>query len=181
MHESRIRRRADGRGRLPVPVTRHRRGTLILELVLVLPLILIALLAAVQFGKYFANMQEISLAARIGGLAASRTPNLSVVPGDPVPAAVVDAVNKQLASVGIHTAAIALEHNLDGGPVLLKSPQDVSVDVDFISAPPPGGYVRVIVIVPQAAIMPDLLRACGLHLVLPDKITAFSNVFHYTM
>lgn len=180
MDESRIRRRAGSRGRLAVHAMRHRRGTLILELVLVLPLILIAILAAVQFGKYFANMQEISLAARIGGLAASRAGSLSAVPGDPVPAAVTDAVSKQLASVGIHTAAVVLEHNLGGSPVLLQSP-DVSVDVDFLSAPPPGGYVRVIVIVPQAAIMPDLLRFCGLHLVLPGKVTAFSNVFHYTL
>ncbi|NMC20583.1 MAG: hypothetical protein GYA33_09200 [Thermogutta sp.] len=176
-----MRRKADSRGRLPSRLARRRRGTLILELVLVLPLILIALLAAIQFGKYFANMQEISLAARIGGLAASRTANLSAVPGDPVPTTVVEAVNKQLTSVGIPTAAIALEHNLDGCPILLKSPQDVSVDVDLISAPPPGRYVRVIVIVPQAALMPDLLRACGLHLVLPGKITAFSNVFQYAM
>ncbi len=181
MDESRIRRTAGSRARSPVYAMRHRRGTLILELVLVLPLILIALLAAIQFGKYFANMQEISLAARIGGLAASRVGNLSVVPGDPVPAAVTDAVGKQLASVGIHTAAVVLEHNLGGSPVLLQSPQDVSVDVDFLSAPPPGGYVRVIVIVPQAAIMPDLLRFCGLHLVLPGKVTAFSNVFHHTL
>lgn len=181
MHESRMRRKPGSRGRSPARVARQRRGTLILEMVLVLPLILIALLAAIQFGKYFANMQEISLAARIGGVAASRTASLSGVPGDPVPATVTDAVYRHLASAGIHTAAIALEHNLDGGPVLLQTPADASIDVDFISAPPPGGYVRVIVIVPQAAIMPDLLRACGLHLVLPGKITAFSNVFHYSL
>ncbi|GAB4133438.1 MAG: hypothetical protein Kow0040_15730 [Thermogutta sp.] len=181
MHEFRSRPKPDSRGVVAFRAARQRRGTLILELVLVLPLILIALLAAIQFGKYFANMQEISLAARIGGLAASRTPNISAVSGDPVPAAVVDAVTQQLAGVGIHSAVIALEHNLDGAPVLLQSPQNVAVDVDSISMPPPGRYVRVIVIVPQAAVMPDILRACGLHLVLPGNITAFSNVFHYTL
>ncbi|GEM_PF-960341 len=166
---------------LPARSRGCRRGTLILELVLVLPIVLIGLLAAVQFGKYSANMQELALAARIGGLAASRTAGISNVPGDPVPTNVVDAINQHLASVGICGATVVLEHNLSGGPVLLVSPTSASVSVGVISSPPPDRYVRVIVIVPQAAVMPDILRACGLHLVLPGHITAFSNVQHYAL
>ena len=46
---------------------------IVLELILALPILIIAFLAVVQFGTFFVRMQQVALASRVGAEAASQT------------------------------------------------------------------------------------------------------------
>ena len=61
-----------------------------------MPVFMVFLLAVVQFGILFSNLQALALASRVGAEAASER-NLTTG----VPAAVEDAVTKQLSASGI--------------------------------------------------------------------------------
>lgn len=164
------------------PYARNRRGALILELVVVLPILLIVLLAVVQFGLYFQNMQQVSLAARVGAETASQTANLPSENGMPVPLSIRRAVEQQLASSGIRCAAVRVEHNSGGQPVVLRWPVvDSGFNLTTLDAPPPGRYVRVTVLVPTNELMPNSLEILGLNLAGPEKRTGFTNTFRYEL
>lgn len=173
------------KGRTPV-ISRRRQsrrylsryGVLSLELVLVLPLMLVALLATVQFGKYFANLQELAFATRVGAEEAAKTSGLSTMEGDPVPANVVQAVDQQLAAFGVTRRIIVLEHNAGGIPVSLVDPAGAPIPTK-LSPVPPGQYVRILITVPKADIMPELLKVFGLHLAWGCKTTTLSTVWAY--
>lgn len=161
------------RGRPP-----SRAGGLTLELVLVLPMLLIALLAVVQFGQYFANMQELAFAARIGGEEAAVSETLPTVEGAPVPPPIVNAIDQQLLTAGITHRMIVLEHNVGGSQITLVTPSDAAPPPKLASVPP-GRYVRVMIVVPKSELMPNLLRTLGLCLVTPDKTTLVSYIMKY--
>src|SRR5262245_26711928 len=79
---------------------RHKpSGAVVLEVLLALPLVLIALLAIIEFGLLWSNMQAVEMAARSGSQVATRYP---VLPnGGAVPADVVTAVADELARIGV--------------------------------------------------------------------------------
>lgn len=155
----------------------EREGVLALELILVLPVMVIALLAIVQFGQYFANLQELSFATRVGAQEAAQTTGLPAVDGGPIPANIVSAIDYQLHAFGINHRMIVLEHNASGLPVSLTEPPGSSAPPKLVT-PPPGKYVRVIVIVPKAETMPELLKF-GLSLAPAGKTSMASTVFAY--
>lgn len=154
-----------------------RRGVLTLELVLVLPLMLIALVAIIQFGQYFMQLQELAFAARVGAEEAAVTTPLPDQDGDPVPASVVAAVDQQLACAGIGRRLIVLEHNVSGGQITLVSPSG-SVPPK-LAAVPPGRYVRLIVVVPKGEVMPGLLNVFGLQLTSADQVAMSQVIMCY--
>lgn len=156
----------------------QRCGVLALELILVLPIMLIALLAIIQFGQYFANLQELSFASRIGAQEAAQTSGLPSVDGGPIPANIVSAIDYQLHAFGINHRMIVLEHNASGTAVSLTEPPS-SPSPPKLAPPPPGKYVRVIVVVPKAETMPELLKVFGLTLAPAGKVTMASTVFAY--
>jgi len=144
----------------------------------VLPFMLMALLATVQFGKYFANLQELAFATRVGAEEAARTAGLSTVEGDPVPTNVVQAIDQQLAAFGLTRRIIVLEHNVGGTPVSLVEPTGAPLP-SKLSPVPPGKYVRILITVPKADVMPELLKVFGLHLAGGCKTTTLSTVWAY--
>ncbi|MGQ9562119.1 MAG: TadE/TadG family type IV pilus assembly protein [Thermogutta sp.] len=155
-----------------------RRGGLTLELVLVLPIFLIALLAVIQFGQYFANLQELSFAARVGGEEAAIAATLPTIEGAPVPPSIVNAVDQQLLAAGITRRMIALEHNLGGNQTSLITPSTASAPPK-LSSTPPGQYVRVVVVVPKSELMPNLLKLLGLHLAPPHSVSVASYIMKH--
>ncbi|MGB9688519.1 MAG: TadE/TadG family type IV pilus assembly protein [Thermogutta sp.] len=174
----RFKKRRPASGRIRRERHFFRRGVLSLELVLVLPLILIALLATVQFGKYFANLQELAFATRVGAEEAAKTSGLSNVEGDPVPTNVVQAIDHQLAAFGLSRRIIVLEHNIGGTPVSLVEPTGAPAPTK-LSPVPPGRYVRILITVPKADVMPELLKVFGLHLAGGCKTTTLWTVWAY--
>ena len=94
-------------------------GTIAVELLLNLPIWLILLLATVEFGLLAANLQQVSLASRIGAEEASRIQSLS--PEGEVPGGIQTAIQRTLAGAGVSCSNVILQHNVGGTPVTLVS------------------------------------------------------------
>jgi hypothetical protein len=164
-------------------IAKQRRATAILELVLVLPILVMLVLAVVQFGLFFTKMQQVALASRTGVEAASQTVGLSTVDGDPVPTDVINAVTQQLESSGIEYCSIRLEHNVGGTQVELVSPTSGACDCepsDNIDPPlPPGEYVRLTVGVPMSELMPNCMGSLGFD--ISNRIVTSTTLFRYEL
>ena len=168
--------------------TRRRQGSLTVEMLLVVVVLAIITVAVVQFGVFFANAQEVSLAARIGGLEASQFAGLSTTSGDPVPADVIHAIEHQLESSCIEWAEIRLEHNVTGAltPVELKSiaPGGFICDpkTNLLAPPFPGTrYVRLTVCVPLNEVFPKSLSFFGEQLFPSTRTYEHTATFRYEL
>jgi Flp pilus assembly protein TadG len=161
----------------------RRRGALLsVELVLVLPILVMMTIAVVQFGLLFANLQQVSLASRVGVGVAAESPNLTgTMDGDPVPLEVREAVSQQLSSSGIDWCRIRLEHNVDGPTEVLVSEQNGGCDCGPQMTLPDAPYddeqyVRITVCVPLTELTPNALTYFGYSIIGPDKVVGFTQV-----
>jgi hypothetical protein len=167
----------------------RRRGSLTVEMLMVVVVLAIITVAVVQFGVFFANAQEVALAARVGGLEASQQDVLSTTNGDDVPLAVIRAIQHQLESSCIEWAEIRLEHNVTAmlAPVVLDSvnpnpPTGFVCDekVPLLAPPYPGTrYVRVTVCVPLNEVFPKALSFFGEQLFDSSRTYEHTAVFRY--
>ena len=161
-----------------------RCGALVLELVVVLPILLILLLGVVQFGVFFANMQQVALASRVGALEASQTAALPTTDGVAVPQNVVEAIDRQLQTSGIAVCRVRLEHNVGGSRVALIWPASGVCECepnDHLADPPPGDFVRLSICVELAELMPNCLGRLGVDLCSPSKVAHSTSVFRYEL
>ena len=167
----------------------RRRGSLTVEMIMVVVVLAIITVAVVQFGVFFANAQEVALAARVGALEASQTVGLSTMDGDPVPTDVIRAIAHQLDSSCIEWAEIRLEHNVTAmlTPVALES-ENPNPPSGFVCDPktnllaPPAvntRYVRVTVCVPLNEVFPKALSFFGEQLFPPTRTYEHTAVFRY--
>ena len=175
----------------------RRLGAVTLELILMLPVWLIALFAVIEFGLLIANRQQVALASRVGAEEASTTGGLgATVDGDPVPTGVMEVIQQQLASSGITQCKVLLEHNIPGTdppPVGLQSGTcDFTVNPTACTPPPvdypapdasnlpsTGRYVRVTVYVQVGQLTSNLLSAFGLD--LSARIIRQSTTFRHEL
>jgi hypothetical protein len=155
-------------------VVRFRRAITTIEIILALPIFLLAVLAIVEFGLLFSHEQIVEMASRAGAQVASQLVSIPVA-GD-VPAEVDDAVARELEQIGVSDYALRLEHNIDfsGGsgatmdPVVLTSsansgPADCP-DPPALTLTPNRRYVRVTVCVYSTSLSPNVLSSYGLDL-----------------
>jgi hypothetical protein len=167
---------------------RRRRGSLTVEMILVVVVLAIVTVGIVQFGVFFANAQEVALAARVGALEASQLAGLSTSTGDPVPAQVIESIEHQLQSSGIEWASIRLEHNVTEGftPVELEFDSGgayISDPKTNLLAPPFSGtrYVRLTVCVPLSEVFPKSLSFFGEQLFPAKRTYEHTAVFRYEL
>jgi Flp pilus assembly protein TadG len=165
----------------------RRRGSLTIELIMVLVVLVIVTVAIVQFGVFFANSDEFSLAARVGAEEASQTAGLPTAPG-PVPASIIGAIEHQLLSSQIQWSHIRLEHNVTPGNAVVVLNSDTGAGFFVrpkanLAAPPfPGThYVRLTVTVPEAELYPRALSYFGEQLFGPNDTCEYTNVFRYEL
>lgn len=137
-----------------------RRGSIILELIIATPILVIALFVVVQFGLILANIKQVALASREAARIAAQSPGLAPgVPTTAVASTIRTEVNARLESAGFGSAAsegVTLRHTVAGG--------DVATDGtcgDPTSLPLPASAVRVTVCVELATLTPNLLSAFG--------------------
>ena len=143
----------------PRPPSRVRAGAVTLELILTLPIWLIALLTIIEFGQILANLQQLSLASRVGAEEASQTYPLPTAGS--VPSNVLTAIDQQLFSAGIAPRCkVILEHNLAPGPTTLVS-GDCDCSPPDTPLPVHREYVRVTVCAELTALTPNLLGIFG--------------------
>ena len=156
-----------------------------LELILVLPILVILVLAVVQFGLFFANMQQVALAARVGAEEASQTVDLPITDGAPIPANILEAVDHQLDSSGIIACRVRLEHNFGGRQVTLIAPPTGACDcppAGNLTPPlPPGEYVRLSLSVPLCELMPICLAVFGFDVADPCKVVEATTIFRHEL
>ena len=142
-----------------------------LELILALPILVIATFAIVEFALLMASQQRLEYAARMGALYASE---LDPLPGSDAAFAgsiIVDATRRNLEQAGIDPSDpnihIMLEHNLPDSPSPLETGDLVCPD-PILPPPPMNGteYVRLTVCLDiiGAGMTPNLLRKFGFDL-----------------
>lgn len=171
---------------------RKKLGAVVLELLLTLPLVLIALLAVIEFGLLWSNMQGVEMAARSGTQVATRypaLPNAGAVPPD-----VITAVADELARIGVTDYRIQLTHNVaytpnpSIGPVVTL---DSTIGTGLSSVPtqppialvPDRTFVRVTVFVntvggtSPTGLTPNLLNIFGID--LANRVSQASEVRRY--
>jgi hypothetical protein len=158
-----------------------RRGSVTLEFILALPILLIVLLAAVEFGMFFSNMQQVDLACRVGAEAASQ---FAPFPHGPttVPLNVADPINHQLASSDISPCKIILEHNVLPTAQTLTTTYGAGCACDPPAALLPAGTarsVRVTVCVPLIELAPNCLALFGFD--LTGRFAQCSTTFRYEL
>lgn len=168
------------------PRPHERDGSVTLEFLLVLPVLLIVLLAAIEFGMFFANMQQVALACRVGAEVAAQTGGLPNAPAT-VPTNITDAINQQLASSGISACRVYLEHNVPGTEQELVTTfvpgcTCTAPPTPLPPQPPPAtNYgrvsVRVTVCVPMTELAPNCLALCGFD--LTGRCAKCSTTFRY--
>jgi len=177
-------RKADRYGETPRV---NRGGSVTLEFLLVFPVLLIVLLAAIEFGMFFANMQQVALACRVGAEEASQTDLGGSYTNDPIPPGILQAINAQLESSGISACRIYLQHNVPGPPQELVQAyvpgcNCIAPVPPLPPTPPPAtNYgrlsVRVTVCVPMAELAPNCLVLFGFDLV--NRCAKCSTTFRY--
>jgi Flp pilus assembly protein TadG len=164
----------------------RRRGSLTIEMVLVVTVLAIVTVGVVQFGMFFANADMVALAARVGAEEASQTPALPIAGG--VPANIVSAIEHQLQSSRIDWAGIRLEHDVNpptNVPVVLDSTQPgfVFAPKTILAGPPSPGthYVRLTVAVPLNDAFPKQLSFFGQQLYTADRTYEHTVVLRYEL
>ena len=162
---------------------RARRGAIILEFVLAVPILLIALVSIVQFGVFFANMQQVTLAARVGAEEASQTLPLPASSGEPIPQQILNVIDRQLETAKLARCQVRLEHNLGGSPVVsVAGDEDCGCGpIDPLADPPPGKYVRLTVVVPLGEMMPNGLVLFGFDVSRPNRVAQYTTILRHEL
>lgn len=175
---------------------RRRAGIAVYELILVLPILLLVLLAVVEFGVLVANRQPLEMAVRDGALVASR---LDLPPGPgPVPPEIISAIARPLAEIGVDVNAaltagtmhVRLEHNWDSATSgeldpsgILSSGSLVCPEPTEPPAPDPDDfafgrlYVRLTVCLRSDLLTPNLLETFCLD--MRERTTAETKTYRY--
>lgn len=164
------------------PRQRPRRAAVVLETILALPLFLLMLLAVVQFGVFFSNLQQMALATRVGAEEASQTPALSTTDNDPVPADILDAIDQQLGGSGIAVCRVILIHNVGvpAGTTVELSSGVCACDPPVPPNPSPGGeFVQVTVCSELPELMPNCLATFGFD--AAGKFAQQTTIFRYEL
>jgi TadE-like protein len=161
----------------------RRRATVVLEFMVVLPILVIVLVGTVQFGVFYANMQQVALATRVGAEEASQTGGLALA--NDVPANVLLAISQQLETAGLTYCRVRLEHNVGGDQVELYYPSedacgggpDETLPADGL----PREYVRLTVTVRLGEVMPDTIGCFCFSPAGADKTAFVTTIFRYEL
>lgn len=139
---------------------KRRSGGVVLELILTLPILLILLLAIVEFYLLYANLPRLEAASRAGALAASR---ISLPSGGSPPNSVIAAVDRQLETLNLPGRQIILLHDTQGGTTQLADGTSYPAPTDLMDhLPTTRNYVRVAVQTPMTGLTPNLLQSLGM-------------------
>ena len=147
-----------------------------MELLLNLPIWLILLLGMIDVGEMLSNVQQVTMAARVGAEEASRTASLDSAQA--VPERIVDAVERQLAAAGLSAGKVVLEHNAGNTPATLVW-GDGPGDPPQASLPAYGPSVRVTVAARMRGLLPVVLRSLGLD--FSSQMLVQSTTFRYNV
>ena len=163
----------------------QRRATVVLEFIVVLPILIIVMVGTVKFGVFYANMQQVALAARVGAEEASQTGSLPGSDGGQVPANVLLAIEQQLETAGITYCRVRLEHNVGGDRVELFSPSKDACGEgggeQLLVGGLPHEYVRLTVSVRLTEVMADSMGCFSFSPDAAEKTAFATTIFRYEL
>jgi Flp pilus assembly protein TadG len=167
----------------------HRRGGVVVEMIFVLLVLIAVTIGVIYFGVFYANAEQVALAARLGALEASQTAGLPITNGAPVPTDIVETIRNQLESSHIQYCSIRLEHNYtsDLNAVVLETMASTTCNCEVHTRipEPPGTaiassqYVRVTVCVPIEQVFPQQLTYFGVRFYDPAKTYEHTVLMRY--
>lgn len=157
-----------------------RRGVVIVELILWLPVLAVFLAALVEFSLIYKMNQQVSYASRFGAKWASEA-NRTQLPTLAEP--LKDAIDQHLAVAGLTSACrVMLEHNVCAANPQQQAGGNCACETNGLPLPgnlpptlPEGGFVKVTVCVPLAGNVPNLLDVFGFD--LTGKSLTHSTLF----
>lgn len=169
----------------------NRRGAVVFEALLWLPVFLIALSAVIEFGMVLNGLHAVKLAARAGAKYAAELDAGAIGSSDAVED-VQEVVDRVLSSSGYHSCQVRLEYITScassGNSMTGFSPSCVtctacpscsqpSLPLAPTLAQVPKGMVRVTVCVNVKEMTPDLLGWVGAS--ISDRVAQYSVAFPY--
>jgi len=164
----------------------RRQGSLTVEMIMVVVVLLVVTVGIVQWGVFFANAEEVAFAARVGAVEASQTVGLPTS-GD-VPDNVILAIENQLDNSHIRWSHIRLEHNVTPTNIAVELDSDSKIDAQCepksnLAGPPAAGthYVRLTVCVPLKDVFPKQLSFFGQQLYPLTKTYEHTAVYRYEL
>ena len=135
-----------------------RKGVATLEFVVFAPILLIFLVAIAQFGLVFANLQTVELASQMATKIAAEADRSDVTSGNAALMASIQAgADEVLATHGMTSAGITLEHTLSGGSGSFTRGTCTAPGSPSI----PAEGVRVSVCLDLSELTPDMLSGFG--------------------
>lgn len=146
--------------------TRNRRGVITLEVILLLPILVILLLAVIEFGLIMAAAQHVEAASRLGAKLAAESTNLPLFNAPSTMDNLKERVDQYLNTAGYTDACqVILEHNVSGmgNPLQfnpLGSPCSCTPEPGPIGSLP-SGSVRVTVCLSLSGNVPNALDMFG--------------------
>jgi len=164
-----------------------RRGAVVFEAILWVPVFVGLLAALVEFGLILTGLQHVKAACRAGAKVAAELSVEDLSDSETATTRhigqVQTAVNRSLSSAGFTAHQVMLEHNghCVGAPRQLtvgscshcQAPAEVLPTATAV----PGGMVRVTVCVPVREFTPDFLSTIGFS--IADRTAKYSVVFPY--
>lgn len=160
-----------------------RRGAVVFEALLWLPVFLIALSAVIEFGMVLNGLHAVKLAARAGAKHAAELSTTDIVSGSAV-TSVRNVADRVLSSAGYDSCQVRLEYTggclapsngntFDGNCPKCSQPAQSLPNAALV----PGGMVRVTVCVDVSEMTPDLLAWVGAS--ISSRVAQYSVTFPY--
>jgi Flp pilus assembly protein TadG len=151
------------RSGLPAGKPALRRGAIAVELLVSVPILVILLLAVIEFGLIFAAIKQVAFASRLGAKLASEagtTANLTTIVSDGTLRAAID---RQLQAAGATgSCQIIVQYGTGGVPMtLLSAPNSCDCGASALAGPGTGTFVRVEVGALLDEFCPNLLGPFG--------------------
>lgn len=166
----------------------RRHGATLLEVILVLPIVLIAVLAIVEFGLLLANGQQLELAARAGALESVET---NLPPSGAIPPEVLDVITESLRASKLlgpsetieDVGGVHIQHSYDSNPnsnpaplyTLTAGTLNDSATITMADRP----YVHITVSLPTTRLAPNVLRQLGID--LQDRVSSQSKLLRHEL
>ena len=160
---------------------RQRCGVIVVELILTFPVLMVLLLAVIEFSLIIINVQQVSQAARMGAKIAAETPGLGGFTDPPltntIATAIRAAVDRQLFTAGYGqnvSRGVTLRHTAPVAPGYAAT--------DGLAADPtlplmPNNAVRVTVSINLSELTPDLLGTFGYSTI--DQTVELTTTYPY--
>lgn len=140
-----------------------RRGAIAVELLVSVPILVILLLAVIEFGLIFAAIKQVAFASRLGAKLASEagtTANLTTIVSDGTLRAAIDRHLQAAGATG--SCQIIVQYGTGGVPMtLVSAPNSCDCGASALAGPGTGTFVRVEVGALLDEFCPNLLGPFG--------------------